>query len=439
YCYLCHDGSRYLFCCDSCPRVVCERCLGLVEVDPTLCDLDVKFKCPGCHKLDERDAKSKWSPYYAFTRNEHGVPVQVLKEPVFMMGVCERVSKAQVCANSILILHLVCAGMEHRGSLPQLLHTTLKEYHTEDSLTYEEVTFDLGTNTKLAQWIRKAGRLGAKLAARDFRCKIIFVMVHSEVTCGDLFAGKNEGGEDVATAIEDFMHYVFAPPLHELVYASTLFMLTCGYLVAFEESFMAMKQAITRLRPEYTILFTAPDFISAVTKMFTVAYSIQVLIQGHTFHEILLNLLNVSLDLRMHTDVLFIHISGLCPPKAPFGLRACPHVVALSPSIIGYRYSWYHSHRRPWGNALPIGCPGCGAIRSWSPSKCNPEGKPAKDQVITKDLVMAKDRVTAKAWVTSCLACGQKVFSEPLQGEYELQGDRVSGWIRYTLWATQAL
>ncbi|KIK12042.1 hypothetical protein PISMIDRAFT_19036 [Pisolithus microcarpus 441] len=275
YCYLCHDGSRYLFCCDSCPRVVCERCLGLVEVDPTLCDPDVKFKCPGCHELDERiHLKRAWSACSG------------TQETGFYDG-----------------------GMEHWGSLPQLLHMTLKEYHTEDSLTYEEVTFDLGTNTKLAQWIRKAGRLGTKLAARDFRCKIIFVKVHSEVTCGDLFAGKNEGGEDVATAIEDFMHYVFSPPLHELVYASTPFMLTCGHLVAFEESFMAMKQAITRLRPEYTILFTAPDFISAVTKMFTVAYSIQVLVQGHTFHEILLDLLNVSLDLRMHTDLLSLRQS----------------------------------------------------------------------------------------------------------------------------------
>ncbi|KAI6027727.1 hypothetical protein BKA83DRAFT_4490280 [Pisolithus microcarpus] len=300
--------------------------------------------------------------------------------------------------------------MEHWGSLPQLLHMTLKEYHMEDSLTYEEVIFDLGTNTKLAQWIRKAGRLGAKLAARDFRRKIIFVMVHSEVNRGDLFAGKNEGGEDVATMIEDFIHYVFAPPLHKLVYASTLFILTCGHLVAFEESFMAMKQAITRLRPEYTILFTTPDFISAVTKMFMVAYSIQVLVQGHTFHEILLDLLNVSLDLRMHTDVLLIHISGLRPPKPPFGSRTHTPIAALSPSIIGYRYSWYHSHRRPWSNSLPIGCPGCGAIRSWSQSKHNLEGK------------------HAKARVTSCLACGRKVFSEPLQGEYQLQGNKVSGW-----------
>ncbi|KIK16511.1 hypothetical protein PISMIDRAFT_113214, partial [Pisolithus microcarpus 441] len=435
YCYLCHDGSRYLFCCDSCPRVVCEHCLGLVEVNPTLCDLDVKFKCPGCHELDKCDAKSKhqqtrrFPPSFpAFTQNEQRVPVQVLKKPVFMMGVCERASKAQVCADSILILHLVCAGMEHWGPLPQLLHMTLKEYHTEDSLTYEEVTFDMGTNTKLAQWIRKAGCLGAKLAAQDFRHKIIFVTVHSEVTCSDLFAGKNEGGEDcrkdllfISHFIFQFMHYVFAPPLHELVYASTLFMLMCGHLVTFEESFIAMKQAITCLWPEYTILFTTPNFISAVTKMFTVAYSIQVLVQGHTFHEILLDLLNVSLDLHMHTDVLFIHISGLHPPKPPFGSRTHTPIVALSPSIIGYQYSWYHSHRCPWGNSLPIGCPGCGAVRSWSQSKHNPEGK------------------HVKAWVTSCLVCGWKVFSEPLQGEYQLQGNKVLGWIRYILWATQAL
>ncbi|KAI6114454.1 hypothetical protein F5141DRAFT_1062853 [Pisolithus sp. B1] len=107
-------------------------------------------------------------------------------------------------------------GMEHQGSLPQLLHTTLKEYHTEDLLMYEEVTFDLGMNTKLAQWIRKVGCLGAKLAAQDFCCKIIFVTVHSEVTHSDyLFTGKNKGREDVATVIEDFMHYIFSPPLHK--------------------------------------------------------------------------------------------------------------------------------------------------------------------------------------------------------------------------------
>lgn len=66
YCYLCHDGSKCLFCCDFCPRVVCQCCLGLEEVKPELYATDVKFKCPGCHELGERKVKCKLSPYHAF-------------------------------------------------------------------------------------------------------------------------------------------------------------------------------------------------------------------------------------------------------------------------------------------------------------------------------------------------------------------------------------
>ncbi|KAI5996748.1 hypothetical protein EDC04DRAFT_1172778 [Pisolithus marmoratus] len=149
------------------------------------------------------------------------------------------------------------------------------------------------------------------------------------------------------------MKCIFIPPLDKVVYGSTLFMLTCGHLLAFEESYTEMKQAITHLRPEYTIMFTAPDFVSAVAKMFAVAYSIQVLIQGHDFFAIFQDLLNISTDLRMHTDVLLFYIRGLLPSKAPFGLKSNTLSVAGPPSIIGYRYSWYHSHRRPWARLCP--------------------------------------------------------------------------------------
>ncbi|KAI6038137.1 hypothetical protein EDC04DRAFT_2604235 [Pisolithus marmoratus] len=308
YCYLCHDGSKVLFCCDFCPRVVCQRCLGLAEVNPDLLAADVTFKCPGCHELGERDAQCKLSPYHAFMRNVDGRSTRVLEGPIIIRGVCERVSKTQVCAESTLILHLVCVGMDHSGSLPKLLHTSLEDYHTEDSLVYEEVFFDFGTDKKLRQWNRQASVLGARLAARNFGRKIIFITVHSEINRGDLFAGKDKAGGDVAMEVEDFMKCIFTPPLDKVVYASTLFMLTCGHLVAFDESYTTMKQAIIRLRPEYTIMFTAPDFISAVAKMFVVTYSIQVLIQGHDLFAVFQDLLNVSTDLRMHTDVLIFYI-----------------------------------------------------------------------------------------------------------------------------------
>ncbi|KAI6026007.1 hypothetical protein EDC04DRAFT_2606196 [Pisolithus marmoratus] len=159
------------------------------------------------------------------------------------------------------------------GSLPKLLHTSLEDYHTEDSLVYEEVFLDFGTDKKLRQWNQQA--------------------IHSEINCGDLFAGKDKAGGDVAMEVEDFMKCIFTPPLDKVVYASTLFMLTCGHLVAFNKSYTTMKQAIIRLRPKYTIMFTAPDFISTIAKTFVMTYSIQVLIQGHDLFTVFQDLLNV--------------------------------------------------------------------------------------------------------------------------------------------------
>ncbi|KAI5980859.1 hypothetical protein EDD15DRAFT_2204872 [Pisolithus albus] len=314
YCYLCHNG------------IVCQYCLGLAEVKPEICASDVSFKCPGCHELGERDARCKLSPYHAFTRNIDGRSTQVLEGPVIIRGVCERASKTQVCAESILILHLVCVGMERRGSLPKLLYTSLEDYHTQDSLVYEEVFFDFGTDEKLVRWSKKASLLGARLAERNFGRKIIFVTVHSEVNRGDLFAGKDRNGNDVAMEVADFVNCLFNPPLDKVVYASTLFMLTCGHVVAFEESYKAMKQAIMRLRPEFTIMFTAPDFISAVVKAFIVTYSIQVLIQGHDLVAIFQDILNTSIDLRMHTDVILFYIEDIHGTTviAVLGASLCP-------------------------------------------------------------------------------------------------------------------
>ncbi|KAI5988197.1 hypothetical protein EDD15DRAFT_2371625 [Pisolithus albus] len=276
-----------------------------------VCAVDANFHCPGCHELWDGASKRNLTPYFAFTRNVHGKTIHVLDQPVIMSSICERASKSQVCAESTLILHLLCTGMETRGSLPLLLKTTLDEYHTKASLEYAEVTFDFGTQRKFDRWRAKAKKLGAKFGASDFKCKIIFITVHSEVTRGDLFAGKDEKGGDVAMRVEEFMSCLFSPPLEEVVYASTLFMLTCGPLVSFQESFMSMQQSIKHLRPEYTIAFTAPNFINAVLKSFLVSYGVQVLIEGHALGDVLQDLLNVSLGLRMHTDVILFHIAGL--------------------------------------------------------------------------------------------------------------------------------
>ncbi|KAI5987202.1 hypothetical protein EDD15DRAFT_2199735 [Pisolithus albus] len=287
-----------------------------------------------CHELWDGALKRNLMPYFAFTRNVHGKTIHVLDQPVIMSSICERASKSQVCAESTLILHLLCTGMETRGSLPLLLKTTLNKYHTKASLEYAEVTFDFGTQRKFDQWRAKAKKLGAKFGASDFKCKIIFITVHSEVTRGDLFAGKDEKGGDVAMRVEEFMSCLFSPPLEEVVYASTLFMLTCGPLVSFQESFMSMQQSIKHLWPEYTIAFTAPNFINAILKSFLISYSVQVLIEGHALGDVLQDLLNVSLGL-------------LSLPKGTISVEACLshyHPSHYRPSASVGKFSAYRVH-----------------------------------------------------------------------------------------------
>ncbi|KIN97371.1 hypothetical protein M404DRAFT_32350 [Pisolithus tinctorius Marx 270] len=177
------------------------------------------------------------------------------------------------------------------GSLLQLPKTTLKEYHTKESLQYLAVTFDIGTQTKVNRWKVKVKKLSMTLVARRFSHTIIFVTVHSEVTCGDLFAGKGEDGKDIAMEVNRFMGWLFSPLLADLVHASMLVMLTCGPVILFQELFDVLKQSIARLQLEFTLAFTAADFISTTLKLFIVSYGVKVLIEGHYFADVLPDLL----------------------------------------------------------------------------------------------------------------------------------------------------
>lgn len=133
----------------------------------------------------------------------NGETAHVLDKPIIVRGVCERTSKSQVCAESTLILHLICTGMNTRGSLPLLLKASLDDYYPADMLRYEEVIFDFGTNQKLDQWKRTIQKLEAVLATCKFKRRIIFVTTHSELERGDLFAGTDERGGSVSMEVDE--------------------------------------------------------------------------------------------------------------------------------------------------------------------------------------------------------------------------------------------
>ncbi|KAL4075195.1 hypothetical protein V8B97DRAFT_1915821 [Scleroderma yunnanense] len=94
----------------------------------------VPVLCPGHHELGDCVAKSKLMPYFA-----------------------------QVCAESLLILHLIYMGMDNQGPLPFLLKTAINNYHMNETLAYAELMLDLGTDKKYDQWKVKIQKFTAKL------------------------------------------------------------------------------------------------------------------------------------------------------------------------------------------------------------------------------------------------------------------------------------
>ncbi|KAI5990349.1 hypothetical protein EDC04DRAFT_2814706 [Pisolithus marmoratus] len=160
-------------------------------------------------------------PYFPFTQTVQGNTVLASNEPTFINSVCERASKSQVCGGPILIIHFVYTGLNARGGVPRVLNTALEEYYSENNLRYLEVVFDFGTHRKLRLWRSEAESLAATIGEDIFQQKIFFISVHSEVTRGDLFAGKEGDGSDVAVRPEEFMNYLFSGGLQPLLEEST--------------------------------------------------------------------------------------------------------------------------------------------------------------------------------------------------------------------------
>ncbi|KAI6030164.1 hypothetical protein EDC04DRAFT_2605447 [Pisolithus marmoratus] len=280
---------------------VCQQCLGLVDIDTTsLCNLNVHFICLGCHEVQNRLKKSEKAPYIGFTWMAGGALDPMLPEGIYVKGICERASNSQ------------------------LLEVALEEYHTDGTLQCEQIVFDFRMQKKFVWWSVTTNKLANSLILSPFTCKVIFISTHSDVECGDLFAGQGDDGTDTAMEVT---------------------MIT--------KSFMAMKDAVKFLKPEFADAFDATNFISTMLKMFLLTYCSCVLIKGQNF---------------------------LTLPQAPFLTTLSTTMEASQPALVGYWYTWFHSHKQPWGVSLPMGCLGCHSVHTWGESTHDPKLNP-KDHI----------------------------------------------------------
>ncbi|KAI5983213.1 hypothetical protein EDD15DRAFT_2376780 [Pisolithus albus] len=213
-----------------------------------------------------------WSTNKGFMRVAGGASDPVFPEGVYVEGVCERALNSQVCAEPVIVLHFVCSGLSPLGSPAKLLEVVLEEYHADGTLQCEQIVFDFGTQKKFVRWSATANKLAKSLISSPFTRKVLFISTHSDIERGDLFAGQGDDGTDQAMEVTTFMTHLFTGGLEDVVFNATLFLLTCGPMVWITESFMAMKDAVKFLKPEFVVAFDASNFISTVLKTFLLNY-----------------------------------------------------------------------------------------------------------------------------------------------------------------------
>ncbi|KAI5998465.1 hypothetical protein EDC04DRAFT_2612370 [Pisolithus marmoratus] len=186
-----------------------KRAMLKRKVDDDGFRLQYQNMCPACHEKEECAACSEPMPYFTVQGNT----VLASNEPTFINGVCERASKSQ---------RIIYATWRLSSTLAQVV--------------------------KLRLWRSEAESLAATIGEDIFQQKIFFISVHSKVTRGDLFAGKEGDGSDVAVRPEE---------LHSV-------------------------QSILSVRS---------------FKSFIVAFGVRVVIQGHDLGEVFKDLLDVSVEL----------------------------------------------------------------------------------------------------------------------------------------------
>ncbi|KAH7919746.1 hypothetical protein BV22DRAFT_1133620 [Leucogyrophana mollusca] len=347
WCYMCQDGGHLLFRCDNCPRVVCSRCIEVPEaITSTRGGQDSMFECPTCHIARVRREEVA-GPYTAFyTPNENGQYGQPLltSMPITIPGAFSLGSGAKVDSRSLCIVHFVCKGQNVNGGPARMAKTYLEGYIGDDSLVYVEVEFDLTLDEGERDFVEYKMKLANYLVDEKYARLMIFVTTHSDDTSGDLFVGPK-----CCFEVGMWMDTFFGGPMAPVVQGATVFLLACGTVVTLPDPFIAVQKKVTEYRFSSLWAFGAPGLHPNAVVPFVVAFCQRVVVEGAQPLKIIAKLLAASSRLNLHSDVL--HIS--------------PATSSLHHAEV-HRYVWSHKTIRPWGSSLPVQCPKCKCLKSWS-------------------------------------------------------------------------
>ena len=148
----------------------------------------------------------------------------------------------------------------------------------------------------------------------------------------------------------------------------TIVLLTCGWVVKYEDSFASLQTALIqcdtffsplfhevhfiffRLPIRDCIAFITPRFQAPLANIFLHTLFRSNIIELFDIASSLPNALKRDSELGMHTDIMHFSFDHSSPPIT---------------SMTCDKYVWWNANIRPYGHNVPFLCPTCASVRPW--------------------------------------------------------------------------
>ncbi|KAG2360218.1 hypothetical protein BDR07DRAFT_1378129 [Suillus spraguei] len=347
WCFICCDGAEgdvVLYECSACPWVICSWCLDVLSDS---CDFiaqpDVLFWSLSCHAGHTFKAPM---PYYGFYRED----LLALQAFLHLNGRFETGSCVVLAAAPIAVIHFIVGGSnEVVTPVPLLLHY-LVHYIPDRGYIYLKVAFDVTMHKSICRYTRAQDACIIQLKSHLVHngCILTFFSDHSEEDSRWLFAGKYKG-KFVAMSVSQVLSTVLELYCG-ILRGATMIFLVCGSVVAYDDAFSKLQEALLKYSVVSTIIFTAKHFQPLVATNFLLALAEQVVIEQLNICMVFPSLLSLSSHLGQHTDVILMTRDA----------------IDSMPKLLVTKFARAYPQTQPWGIPVPSQCPLCGSTNSWS-------------------------------------------------------------------------
>ncbi|KAI6016391.1 hypothetical protein PISMIDRAFT_25221 [Pisolithus microcarpus 441] len=281
-----------LWCCNSCERVMCGRCITVPESFARDVDApDVAF-----------EQTQATSPYWGFYRD--GKPV--LSSWIKINRPFERSIRSRLLSHPTLVINLHLRGIPSEGPI-SMASQILAQYFPNGGFRFLDIEFDIGNDAKLKKYKQQVSRIISKTKSQTYRNVIIGLTNHSDSERGDLFIGTTKEGNPLSSIPSECLPVLLSPFAGWLP-GAMFFLFSCGSVVSEQTRLVNLEDTITQLGFSSVIAFDAEDLQPVLTSNLVTGLIERVYIHGFPTRTAMPEALGESARLGGHSSVLLFTV-----------------------------------------------------------------------------------------------------------------------------------